>query len=62
MPPVGGLPRPFGRPRKKAAGRDSDGLSESWLQFIRKYRNLCMVPTPEVKAVFDDLRVMGLVG
>ncbi len=37
------------------------GLSENWLPFLNAYRTLCIVPTPEMKAVFNDLRQLAAV-
>ena len=32
---------------------------KNWLPFVQTYRTLCLVPTPEMKAVFNDFQQLG---
>ena len=46
--------------KTKAAVVVSDSLFEFWLPLIDRYRTLCVTPTPEMKAVFSDIRLLAL--
>jgi hypothetical protein len=47
---------------KKAAGVASNGLFENWRGFVDTYRTLCLMPTREMKEVFDGLQQLAQAG
>jgi hypothetical protein len=51
---------PAAQELRKAAGSQSGGLSAEWLPNIDSFRTLCLVPTREVLAVFNDLQNLTL--
>jgi hypothetical protein len=46
--------------KKRAVGSIPTALEE--LPFVDSFRTLCLAPTPEMKAVFDDLQQLALAG
>ena len=45
--------------KKKAAYLPKNDLFANWLPFVQAYRTLCLVPTFQMKVVFNDLRQLG---